>query len=342
MKINGLDHEFIVIGENIHTTRVLLRRSKRVVVDSNGADVISYEDQKGNTRSLVIPEMVKQTQDYKEGRIKHIKAAIQLAMMDDCGAGLDYIQAVVTQQEAAGADYLDINVDEFSLKKTEQIDAMQWLVKLVTGGSTRPLSIDSSDIDVIRAGLEAYDGRNGAPLLNSASMERPTALDLASEHRAAVIVTAAGERAMPDGAEGRIYNGTAMIEAAIAKGIPTKDIYLDPLVFPVAVDPDYGRHCLDAIKEIRRRFGEEIHITGGFSNASFGVPARVFINEAFMRLAVEAGADSGIMDPVINNPVNSLITGNLSRGVKLATDVVLGNDADCANFIKAWRSKELN
>ena len=146
MKIKGLEHEFIVVGENIHTTRVLLRRNKRVVVDSNGADAISYEDQKGNTRSLVIPEIIKQTQEYQEGRIKHLKAAIQLAMLENCDAGLDYIGAIVSQQEVAGADYLDINVDEFSLKKTEQIDAMQWLVKLVTGGSTRPLSIDSSDI----------------------------------------------------------------------------------------------------------------------------------------------------------------------------------------------------
>jgi len=341
MKIKGLEHEFIVIGENIHTTRVLLRRNKRLVVDSNGAEGISYEDQKGNTRSLVIPEIIKQTQDYQEGRIKHLKAAIQLAMLDNCDAGLDYIEAIVTQQEEAGADYLDINVDEFSLNKTEQINAMQWLVKFVTDVSTRPLSIDSSDVDVIAAGLEAYDGRNGAPLLNSASMERPTALDLAREHRAAVIVTASGESAMPEGAEGRINNGTAMIEAAIGKGISTGDIFLDPLVFPVSVHPDYGRHCLEAIKIIRQRFGKEIHITGGFSNASFGIPARSFVNEAFMRLAVEAGADSGIMDPVLNDPVTALNPGQLTLGVEMATDVVLGNDADCAKFIKAWRLKEL-
>ena len=108
------------------------------------------------------------------------------------------------------------------------------------------------------------------------------------------------------------------------------------------MDPEYGRHCLDAIREIRRRFGPEIHITGGFSNASFGVPARMYINEAFLRLAVEAGADSGIMDPVQNDPVSALTASKPSRAVSLATDVVLGQDADCATYIKAWRTKELN
>ena len=342
MRIDGLDREFIVIGENVHTTRVLLRRNNRVRVDDNGADAISYMDQAGNTRFLVIPEIIKETQDFQEGRIKHVKAALQIAMAENCDTGLDYIRTIVTQQEAAGADYLDINVDEVSLKKAEQITAMQWLVDNVMKMTTRPLSIDSSDIDVISSGLAIYDGRNGPPLLNSASMERPTALDLAREHHAAVIVTAAGENAMPDGTVGRVANATKMIEAAIGKGIATHDIFLDPLVFPVAVDPEYGRHCLDAIREIRHRFGPEIHITGGFSNASFGVPARMYINEAFLRLAVEAGADSGIMDPVQNDPVSALTTSKPSRGVTLATDVVLGQDADCATYIKAWRKKELN
>ncbi|MBT7665509.1 MAG: dihydropteroate synthase, partial [Rhodospirillaceae bacterium] len=175
----------------------------------------------------------------------------------------------------------------------------------------------------------------------SAAMERPGALDLAWEHKAAVIVTAAGESAMPDGAEGRVTNATIMIEAALKKGIAVNDIYLDPLVFPVAVDPEYGRHCLEAIREIRQRFGPEIHITGGISNASFGVPARKFINEAFLRLAVDAGADSGIMDPVQNDPNAALAATEPSIGIALARDVVLGQDADCATYIKAWRKKEL-
>ncbi|NQV59429.1 MAG: hypothetical protein HQ502_07170, partial [Alphaproteobacteria bacterium] len=91
----------------------------------------------------------------------------------------------------------------------------------------------------------------------------------------------------------------------------------------------------------RLRHGPDIHITGGISNASFGVPARKYINEAFLRLAVEAGADSGIMDPVQNDPNAALAPATPSHAIALATDVVLGRDADCATYIKAWRKKEL-
>ena len=344
MKIDGMDRDFIVIGENVHTTRALLRRSKRVTTDGLGADVIAFTTLAGEDRLLPIPEAIKATQDFQEGRIKHFKAALLQAMFaTDAaqGEGAAYIQAIVEKQEAAGADYLDVNVDEVSLEKEEQIEAMQWLTATVQEMASRPLSIDSSDIDVIAAGLAAYDGRNGPAMLNSASLERPTALDMAQQYGAAVIVTASGASAMPDGAQGRIANATTMIEAALAKGIPAANIYLDPLVFPVSVDPEFGRHCLDAIAQIRQRHGPEIHITGGISNASFGVPARKYINEAFLRLAVEAGADSGIMDPVQNDPNVALAPGTPSHAIALATDVVLGRDPDCKAYIKAWRKKEL-
>ncbi|MDP7548099.1 MAG: dihydropteroate synthase [Alphaproteobacteria bacterium] len=344
MKIDGMDRDFIVIGENVHTTRALLRRSKRVTTDGLGADVIAFTTLAGEDRLLPIPEAIKATQDFQEGRIKHFKAALLQAMFATGaaqGEGAAYIQAIVEKQEAAGADYLDVNVDEVSLEKEEQIEAMQWLTATVQEMASRPLSIDSSDIDVIAAGLAAYDGRNGPAMLNSASLERPTALDMAQQYGAAVIVTASGASAMPDGAQGRIANATTMIEAALAKGIPAANIYLDPLVFPVSVDPEFGRHCLDAIAQIRQRHGPEIHITGGISNASFGVPARKYINEAFLRLAVEAGADSGIMDPVQNDPNVALAPGTPSHAIALATDVVLGRDPDCKAYIKAWRKKEL-
>ncbi|MBT7759180.1 MAG: dihydropteroate synthase [Rhodospirillaceae bacterium] len=344
MKIDGMDRDFIVIGENVHTTRALLRRNKRVTTNADGADVIAYTTMAGEDRFLPIPEVIKATQDFEEGRVKHFKAALLQAMSGSGAAqdeGVGYIQAIVEKQEAAGADYLDVNVDEVSLKKEEQIEAMQWLTGRVQEMATRPLSIDSSDIDVIAAGLTAYDGRNGPAMLNSASLERPTALDMALEYGAAVVVTASGASAMPDGAQGRVANASTMIEAALAKGIAPGNIYLDPLVFPVAVDPEFGRHCLDAIAEIRQRHGPEIHITGGISNASFGVPGRKFINEAFLRLAVEAGADSGIMDPVQNDPNGALAAGTPSHAIALATDVVLGRDPDCKVYIKAWRKKEL-
>ncbi len=344
MKIDGMEREFIVIGENVHTTRVLLKRSKRVTTDDGGGDVISYTSQGGETHALPIPDVITASQDFQEGRVKHVKAALHQGMFGTADAareGLQYIQAIVARQEATGADFLDINVDEVSMRTEEQIEAMQWLTGKVQEAASRPLAIDSSDTSVIAAGLAAYDGRNGPPMLNSASMERPDALELAAQYNAAAVVTAAGTSAMPEGAGERVANAATMIDAAVEKGIPLKDIYLDPLVFPVSVDPEYGRHCLDAVREIRQRYGPEIHITGGISNASFGVPGRKFINEAFLRLMVEAGGDSGIIDPVQNDPNAALAPGEPSRAIELAMAVVLGQDPDCRTYIKAWRKMEL-
>ena len=74
-------------------------------------------------------------------------------------------------------------------------------------------------------------------------------------------------------------------------------IFIDPLVFPIAVDGEYGRHCLDANAEIRRRFGDEIHITGGMSNVSFGLPNRRLLNDAFLALAIEPAPTAASLTP---------------------------------------------
>ena len=80
-------------------------------------------------------------------------------------------------------------------------------------------------------------------------------------------------------------------EYAFEKGIKISDLFVDPLVFPISVDSTYGRDSLDAIVKIREEFGEEIHITGGMSNVSFGIPMRSAINTVFLVLAIEAGAE---------------------------------------------------
>ena len=196
--------------------------------------------------------------------------------------GLRYLHRLAERQHEAGAHFLDLNVDEISLRREQQQAAMRWLVTALAQVSPLPLSIDSSNVDIIRAGLEAWaacrrapgDDGSGRGLLNSASLERLDALDLALAHDVQVVVTAAGESGMPASAEERVANASRVIEAALAKGIPLSDLYVDPLVFPIGVDQGFGHHCLQAITTLRRRYGAEIHISGGFSNVSFGMPAR--------------------------------------------------------------------
>ncbi|MEC8841304.1 MAG: dihydropteroate synthase [Candidatus Poribacteria bacterium] len=342
----GLDNgsKVIIIGENIHTSRVVRRKGKLVNERPNGDEAVRYLDNNKKRRYLVIPEKIKQTQDYQEGRVKHITVAIQSAMSGqgpESDEGMKYLYSLAQRQINAGADFLDLNVDEISVKPEEQQIAMQWIVKTIQPISSVPLSIDSSSIDTLKIGLETSSNHQGRVLLNSASLERLDALDLVKQHDTQVIVTAAGEAGMPQNADERVANASRMVENTLSKGISIEDIFIDPLVFPISVDAEFGNHCLDAIRLLRQRYGNEIHITGGFSNVSFGLPSRRLINDVFINLAVDAGADSGIIDPVTSKIQDVLNIDRNSRPYQLAQEMLLGVDLYCKNFLRAYRKGEL-
>ena len=92
---------------------------------------------------------------------------------------------------------------------------------------------------------------------------------------------------------------------------------------------------------LRERFGPEIRLTGGLSNVSFGLPHRKLLNDAFIILAVEAGADSGIVDPVSSRPAEVFARDRASRPFRLAVDVLTGADPGCKAYLKAFRAGEL-
>jgi 5-methyltetrahydrofolate--homocysteine methyltransferase len=332
--------DFVIIGENIHTTRIIRRPSPRLVDDEHGEPAIAFTDEQGERRLLSIPEEERRTQEYEEGRVKHVRAAIRHAQEGN-DAGIAYLRAMALEQIDAGAAFLDVNVDEYSHRLADQISTMQFLVRLLGPVATVPLSIDSSNEEIIAAGMDAADRHAGPPMLNSASLERLDSLDLAVEAGGAVIVTAAGDSGMPSDTAERVENASRMVDAATAKGISLDRIYVDPLMFPISVDGDFGHHVLDAIKELRGTFGPDIHITGGMSNVSFGLPSRRLINDAFLVLAIEAGADSGIVDPIANDIRRLDSLDRSSRPFRLATDVLTGADRHCRAYLRASRSGEL-
>lgn len=113
---------FIVIGENVHTTRVIRRTDARVGSDDRGREAIAFKDETGATRWLPIPAAEQATMEYQEGRIKHVRTAVRLAMEEgsDAEVALAYLRAIAERQVEAGAAFLDVNVDEVSLKLADQ------------------------------------------------------------------------------------------------------------------------------------------------------------------------------------------------------------------------------
>ena len=343
MNRNGNQLQFTTIGENIHTTRVLLRKGKRIGENPAGVESVNYRNSEGETRYLPIPEAVKRAQDYQEGRVKHVKIAVLAAQAGGAESeeGLRYLRYLVERQLSAGVDFLDLNVDEVSLKLNEQKEAMQWLVRTVQSMSPVPVSVDSSNIEIIQSGLEACHDKVGRNLLNSASLERLEALDLAREHDTKVIVTAAGEKGMPQNEVERLENASRMVDAALSRGISLDSIYVDVLVFPISVDGQFGHHALETIRQLRARYGPEVHITGGLSNVSFGLPRRRLINDVFILLSLDAGADSGIIDPVASNLQAILSMDRQADTYRMTEDLLLGRDRHCKNFLRAYRKGEL-
>ena len=335
--------KFVTVGENIHCTRILKVGGKSVVAVDGGNYAILYKSG-GKPKQLVVPSVFKQTAAWRDEKVKHCAVAIWQGNYGDAAgkiSGVDYLQSLAREQEANGANYLDINVDEFSTDIAERVRLMKWTVDIVQKAVKIPASIDSSNTDILKAGLEACDKTRGRPMVNSVSLERASAIEVAAQFKAVVIASAAGEKDLPSTTEGRLANLNLLWPRLKKAGFDDAAIHVDPLVFPISTDAANGTGFLSAVSAIRKKYGKAIHIVAGLSNVSFGMPNRKLINQVFSWLACEAGADGGIVDPMQINAriLNALDTG--SEGFKLAKALLLGEDEFGMNYIAASREGKI-
>ena len=333
---------FIVIGENVHATRVLLRSGARVRELPDGRPALPFVDEAGAEQLLPVPDVALDGAGEKQ-KVKHVKAAVLagLAGGPDAELGRGYVRFLARRQADAGADYLDLNVDEASNDLEVRVAAMRWLVAAVEDAAPAALALDSSSPEVMRAGLAAAARATGAPLLNSASLERLDVLDLAAAEGCPAVLGATGEHGMPASAAERVTNAERMVEEATRRGLALGAMFVDPLVLPVAVEPEVGAWFLEAVRTLRATFGPDIHLTGGLSNVSFGLPLRKLLNDVFIDLAAEAGADSGIIDPVASDLSRIFGADRTTRAYALAADLLAGRDQFGMEFLAAYRAGEL-
>ncbi len=334
---------FIAIGENIHCTRTLKRDGDLVLRQAAApASIIYLSD--GIKKLLPIPETFQQGADWANGKIKHCAVAIWQGLYGQLAAraaGVDYLQTLARKQARAGAAFLDINVDEFSMDLTERIAAMEWTIAQVQPAVTIPLSIDSANLDIMRAGLRACDRSIGRPMLNSISLERLALLDLLKEYQPAVIASAAGAQSLPANTAERLANLESLIPQIIACGIELNQIFIDPLVYTISTDPQNGKVFLESVRALRQSYGPSVHIVGGLSNVSFGMPSRKLINQVFSWLMVQAGGDGGIVDPLQINAASLRSLDMDADAFKLASALLNGQDEYGLNYIAAYREGRL-
>ena len=331
--------KFTIIGENIHATRVLRLNGKRVGLNEDGVESVIY-NKDGVKTFMTIPEEIKKTQPYQQGQAKHFMIAIWKGIFgnsDQIEDGAKYVINEIKRQEKYNSDFLDLNVDEMSHKLDIQIQAMKWLMGVYQENAKKPPSVDSSNSEIIEAGLKEYNGKQGRPMINSIALERLETFELAKEYNAQVILTGASKDGMPSDSSERVNNINEIINHAKNNDISYQDIHLDPLVFPISVDKEYGGHFFEAISKLREIYGSEINISGGLSNVSFGLPRRKLVNDVFVKICINNGLDSGIIDPIQIKIDEIKNLDESTEDYKVAENMLMGRDDFCMNYITYCR-----
>jgi 5-methyltetrahydrofolate--homocysteine methyltransferase len=239
---------------------------------------------------------------------------------------LSRVETDVAQQAAGGAMVLDVNM---GAPLVDEAELMVRAVKLIQGLTDLPLCLDSSIVEVLDAGLAAYEGK---ALVNSVTAEDErleAILPLVARYGAAIIALPNDEEEIPEDPQRRVELARKVIDVATGKyGIPIEDIVIDPLAMPVGADTTLGLKTLETIAALREEFG--VNMTLGASNVSFGMPDRHTIGAAFLPMAISAGLTSAIMDA--RSP-------QIVRAVK-AADLLLDRDAWGAAWIAAHRAQQ--
>jgi 5-methyltetrahydrofolate--homocysteine methyltransferase len=221
---------------------------------------------------------------------------------------------------------LDVNM---GAPLADEAELMRQAVPLIQGLTDLPLVIDSSIIEVLDAGLAAYQGK---ALVNSVTAEDErleAILPLVKKYGAAVIGLPNDEEEIPEEPARRVELTRKLIGVATGKyKIAIEDIVIDPLAMPVGADTLHPTRTLETIAAIRDEFG--VNMTLGASNVSFGMPDRHSIAAAFLPIATSHGLTSAIMDA--RSP-------QIVRAVK-AADLLLGRDEWGASWIAAHRAQQ--
>ncbi len=228
-------------------------------------------------------------------------------------------------QIAMGCDMLDVNA---GIPLVDEAELLAQMIRLLQDHTDTPLCIDSSVIEALEAGLDAYEGK---ALVNSVTGEDDrleVILPIVAKHGAAVIGLTNDETGIPETAEKRLEIARKIVSVAGDHGIPPEDVVLDPLAMTVGADPQAVRITLDAIEMIRDELG--VNMCLGASNVSFGLPERHTLNAAFLAMGAAHGLTSAIMNGLSEECVRSV----------RASDLMLGKDEWGANWISAHRARQ--
>jgi 5-methyltetrahydrofolate--homocysteine methyltransferase len=236
----------------------------------------------------------------------------------------DYSRVVADAlaQVGAGAQMLDVNA---GIPLADEPRILAECVKLVQDTVPVPLSIDSSIVEALEAGLAAYKGK---PLVNSVTGEEERlerVLPLIKKYDAAVIAISNDETGISEDPDVRYAVARKIVERAADFGIKRENVVVDPLVMPVGAINDAGRKLTHLLRRLREEL--KVNTSCGASNFSFGLPNRRGLGASFVPMMIGAGLTSAIMNPLHAEDIQAI----------MGADVVMGHDPNCGAWIRKYR-----
>ncbi|MCL2339279.1 MAG: dihydropteroate synthase [Actinomycetia bacterium] len=244
----------------------------------------------------------------------------------------EYIKTIAKGQTDGGATYLDICA---GVAPEIEKETMTWLIDIVLDTVDTPICLDSSDpamlVDMWNYVQSKASGRQkDEGVINSVSMEEGKCEVIFPAIAAAkgwnIVALTCNNDGIPDDPPTKALIANQMVDAAASYGITADRLFIDPLVTTLATKGDSMSNFTGGIKLIKEAH-PTVHFTSGLSNISFGMPYRKVINTQFLCMAMAAGMDSAIMDPMSRDMLATLY----------ATDALLGNDEYCMEYLSAYR-----
>jgi 5-methyltetrahydrofolate--homocysteine methyltransferase len=232
------------------------------------------------------------------------------------------VERDVIAQVEAGAHMLDVNA---GIPLADEPAILARTIQLVQSLTDLPLSIDSSIVEALEAGLAAYKGK---ALVNSVTGEEERlerVLPLIRKYGAAVVAISNDDTGISEDPDVRYLVAKRIVERAADHGIPREDVIVDPLVMPIGAMSTAGRQVFSLVRRLRDEL--KVNSTCGASNVSFGLPNREGINAAFLPMAIASGLTTAITNPLLVDV----------RRAVMAADVLMGNDQDAGRWIRTYR-----
>jgi 5-methyltetrahydrofolate--homocysteine methyltransferase len=232
------------------------------------------------------------------------------------------VERDVIAQVEAGAHMLDVNA---GIPLADEPAILAKTIQLVQSLTDLPLSIDSSIVEALEAGLAAYKGK---ALVNSVTGEEERlerVLPLIRKYGAAVVAISNDDTGISEDPDVRYAVAKRIVERAADHGIPREDVIVDPLVMPIGAMSTAGRQVFALVRRLRDEL--KVNSTCGASNVSFGLPHREGINAAFLPMAIASGLTTAITNPLLVDV----------RRAVMAADVLMGNDKDAGRWIRTYR-----